>query len=71
MYDISTIHRINRRAVLEEAERARNEGHFVAAIFQGLNIDHFRTFDSPAKAVEYVNKYAADNPGAHGRVLSP
>ena len=71
MHDLSTISRLNREAVLNEAEAHRDKGNHVVVVFQGLNAEHFKVFDTAEEAVAYGDRVCEEQITARARYLHP
>ena len=71
MHDIETISRLNREAVLDEAEALRDQGRHVVVVYQGLNAEHFKGFDTAEEAFAYGTQVSDAQITARARYLHP
>ena len=71
MHDIETISRLNREAVLNEAEALRDQGRHVVVVYQGLNAERFKVFDTAEEAVAYGDRVVSEQITARARYLHP
>jgi hypothetical protein len=71
MHDLQTINKINREAVLNAAEAARDKGNHVAVVFQGLNAERFKVLDTAEEAIAFGDKVCSEQITARVRYLHP